>query len=317
MGSRDFLRKDAQTPHTENYVMAGVLGSISTNSPEILMAARESFCTAKDSHPGPKMSWRFWVDPDGTTREPWPKPTFRGLDHLIFIGLDPQNSILIDLNRRLAIGRLSPAMAADQERWKTVVFPNLLSLIGPAIGVAGLHCACVVREGRGLLLAGPSGSGKSTLTMALGLRGFSFLSDDWTYFSHDAGGISAWGLIPRLKLLPPAAAYFPELAQFNIATSVNGEEAFGIDPNKNLGIARSRSCEPQQLVFLERTSNPEFTLTRMPASDAAAHLEENLLADTLEALKSQLDIVQRLVDRGPWQLRYGGAPDEVAKKLEG
>jgi hypothetical protein len=107
------------------------------------------------------------------------------------------------------------------------------------------------------------------------------------------------------------------LAQFNIATSVNGEEAFGIDPNKNLGIARSRSCEPQQLVFLERTSNPEFTLTRMPASDAAAHLEENLLADTLEALKSQLDIVQRLVDRGPWQLRYGGAPDEVAKKLEG
>jgi hypothetical protein len=316
MSSRDFLRKDAQTPQSENYVMAGVLGSISTNSSDILMAARESFCPANGSFSGPKMSWRFWVDRDGTTRAPWPKPTFRGLDHLIFAGLDPQNSILIDLNRRLAIGRLSPALAADQERWKTIIFPNLISLIGPAIGVTGLHCACVVREGRGMLLAGRSGCGKSTLTMALGLRGFSFLSDDWTYFTLGDRGVSAWGLIPRLKLLPPAAAYFPELAQFNIATSVNGEEAFEIDPNKNLGIARSRSSEPEQLIFLERASCPEFTLTRMPASDAAALLAENLLADTSESLKSQLDIVQRLVNLGSWRLRYGEAPDAVAKKLE-
>ncbi len=316
MSSRDFLHKDAQTPHSEHYVMAGVLGSISTNSREILMAARESFCPVKGSHPQPQMSWRFWVDPNGNSGAPWPKPTFRGLDHLIFVGLDPQNSILIDLNRQMAIGRLSPALAADQQRWKTILFPNLLSLVGPAIGVTGLHCACVVREGKGMLLAGPSGSGKSTLTMALGLRGFSFLADDWTYFTRSDGGISAWGLIPRLKLLPPAAAYFPELAQFTIARSANGEEAFEIDPNKNLGIARSRSCEPQHLIFLERTSTPEFTLTRMSAADATAHLEEGLLGDTPEGLKSQLDIVQRLVDCGPWQLRYGEAPDTVAKKLE-
>jgi hypothetical protein len=317
MSSRDFLRKEAQTPQTEHYMMAGVLGPIRTNSPEILMAARESFSPANGSHAKPQMSWRLWVGPDGTMRAPWPKPTFRGLDHLIFVGLDAQNSILIDLNRRLAIGRLSPAMAADQERWKTILFPNLLSLLGPAIGVTGLHCACVVRDGKGMLLAGRSGSGKSTLTMALGLRGFSFLSDDWTYFTRGGGGISAWGLIPRLKLLPPAADYFPELAQFNAAVSANGEEAFEIDPHKNLGIPRSLSCEPHELVFLERTSSPEFTLTRMPAADAAAYLEENLLADTPEALQSQLDIVQRLVDRGPWQLRYGGAPDLVAEKLAG
>jgi hypothetical protein len=317
MGSGDFLRKEAQTPWTERYVMAGVLGAISTNSREILAAAGESFCPAEVSHFEPQMNLRFWVDPQGTTRAPWPKPTFRGLDHLIFAGLDAQNSILIDLQHRRAIGRFSPAMAADQGRWKTVIFPNLMTLMGPVVGVTGLHCACVVRDGKGMLLTGRAGSGKSTLTLALALQRFSFLSDDWTYFSRGGGGLWAWGLIPRLKLLPPSAAFFPELADFDTAVSVNGEEAFEIDPHRNLGVARSRSCEPRQLVFLERTSAPEFTLTRMPAADAIAHLEENLLADTPEVLQSQLETVQRLVDYGPWQLRYGGTPDTVAQKLAG
>jgi len=317
MGTGDFLRKRAQTPWAEHYVMAGVLGTIATNSQEILAAARESFCPAEVSHVEPQMHLRFWVDPHGTTRAPWPKPTFRGLDHLIFAGLDAQNSILIDLQHRRAIGRFSPAMAADQVRWKTVIFPNLLTLMGPAVGVTGLHCACVVRDGNGMLLAGRSGSGKSTLTFALARGGYSFLSDDWTYFSHGDGRLRAWGLIPRLKLLAPAAAFFPELAHLETAVSANGEEAFEIDPDQNLGVARSRSCEPHNLVFLERTSSPEFTLTRMSAADAAAYLEENLLADTPAALRSQLEIVGRLVDHGSWQLRYGEAPDAVARKLSG
>ena len=317
MGSGDFLRKEAQTPWTDCYVMAGVMAAISTNSREILAAASESFCLPGDTHLEPQMHWRFWVDPRGSTQPPWPKPTFRGLDHLIFAGLDPQNSILIDLQRRRAVGRFSPAMAADQMRWKTVIFPNLLTLMGPVVGVTGLHCACVVRDGKGMLLTGRSGSGKSTLTLALARRGFSFLSDDWTYFSHHGGGLSAWGLIPRMKLLPPAAAFFPELADFETAVSVNGEEAFEIDPHRNLGVPRSRSCEPCELVFLDRTPHSEFTLTRMPADAAAAHLEEDLLADTPEALQPQLEIVRRLVHRGAWQLRYGEAPDTVANKLAG
>jgi hypothetical protein len=317
MGTPDFLRKQAQTPWTENYLMAGMVGSISTNSQEILAAAEASFCPSKDAHAKPRMHWRLWVDPDGTTQPPWPKPVFRGLDHLIFAGLDTQSSIMIDLKRRLAIGRLSPALAADRGRWKSMIFPNLLTLMGPAIGVTGLHCACVVRDGAGLLLTGKSGAGKSTLTLAMARRGFSFLSDDWTYFSRFEGALWAWGLIPRLKLLPPAAELFPELAQMETTVSLNGEEAFEIDPHQNLGVPRSRYCQPRELVFLERSSTPEFTLSRMPAAEAAAHLEENLLADTPEGLQPQLDVVHSLLQRGCWHLRYGEDPDTVASKLAG
>jgi hypothetical protein len=315
METPDFLRKQAQTPWTERFLMAGVLGAISTNSQGILAAARSSFCPPNGLHSEARMHLRFWVDPDSTSQPPWPKPTFRGLDHLIFAGLDSQNSILIDLHKRRAIGRLSPAMAADQSRWQTMIFPNLLTLLGPAIGVTGLHCACVVRDGRGLLLTGPSGAGKSTLTLALAQRGFNFLSDDWTYFSRYEGSLRAWGLIPRLKLLPHSAAFFPELADFKPVVSVNGEKAIEIDSCRSLGISRSRSCDPCALVFLERSPKPEFTLKPMPAADAIEQLEENFLADSSEALQPQSEVVRSVVGHGCWQLRYSEPPDAVAHKL--
>jgi hypothetical protein len=315
MGTTDFLRKKAATLWTEHYVMAGVPGSIATNSEAILDAARDTFCPAEDPHPESRLHLRLWVDPQGTTQAPWPKPFFRGLDHLIFAGLDTQNSFLIDLQRRRVIGRLSPAMAADQAHWKSVIFPHLLTLVGPVIGVTGLHCACVVRDGGGILLHGRSGSGKSTLALALARRGFGFLSDDWTYFSRCNGGLYAWGLIPRIKLLPQAAEFFPELAGCKTAVSVNGERAFEIQPDSNLGVPRSRFCQPREIIFLERSSAPEFSLSRMPMAEAVAHLEENFLADTTEVIRPQVDIARRLVERGCWQLRYGEPPAVVARKL--
>jgi len=317
MASGDFLRKGAETPLVEHYLMAGVPGAISTNSESILAAARRCFSRAASPSREPKLRLRFWVDPEGSSQPPWPKPFFRGLDHFVFAGYDNQNSILINLQSRRAIGRFSPAMAADEARWRTVIFPNLLSLVGSAVGVTGLHCAGVVRDGKGILLAGGSGSGKSTLTMALLRRGFSFLSDDWTYLSQCEGGIRAWGLIPFMKILPPSARFFPELASLKTTVSVNGEEAFEIDPDTDLRVPRSRSCKPKMIVFLTRCTSPEFTLTQMPAADAVARLEESFLADTPEALAQQSEIVHRLVVGGCWHLRYGEGPDAVADKLAG
>jgi hypothetical protein len=224
--------------------------------------------------------------------------------------------MMIDLRTRRAIGRFSPAMGADVAFWKTVIFPNLLSLLGPSVGVTEFHCACVVREGGGILLWGPSGSGKSTLTLALARRGFSFLSDDWTFFSRFDGRLCAWGLFTRLKLLPEAAEFFPELGNFETVVSVNGERAFEIEPEVELGVPRSRFCEPRRLIFLERGAVPQFDLARMPKGEAAAQLENDLLEATAETLRPQLDIIQCLVDRECWWLRYGGTPDAVAQKLD-
>jgi len=311
----EILSRGAKTPLCGFYVAAGASCLLATNSESILEAAGQAFLEVSKPPASVDVHLRLWVDPGSSAEPPWPKPYCRGLDDVVFMGLDGQNSLLVDRRTRRALGRFSPAMGDDQAYWKAVIFPNLLTFLGPAIGVTGLHCACVVRGGFGVLLSGPASSGKSTLTLALVRRGFSFLSDDWTYFSQLEDRLCAWGPITKLKLLPDAAAFFPELGGFEAGVSVNGERAYEIEPDLQLGVSRSRYCEPRRLIFLERSPSPEFSLIRMPAAEAAAHLEQYLLAETAERISPQLAIIRRLADQDCWRLRYGGAPDDVAQKL--
>jgi len=315
MSSRDFLHKNARTPRREYFMAAGAVCRLSTNFAPILEAARESFLPLHSTPRHVDFQLRLWVDVSANAKPPWPKPYLRGLGRLIFAGFDSENSFLVDRRTQRVIGRFSLAMGADQVYWKTVVFPNLLTLLGPSVGVTEFHCACVAREGGGILLWGPSGSGKSTLTFALARRGFSFLSDDWTFFSQIDKRLRAWGVIARMKLLPPAVEFFPELGNFKVGVSVNGEKAYEFAPDFELGLPRSRFCEPRCLIFLERRLAPEFTLTRMPAEEAIARLEGDLLAETSELLSPQLRIIESLVGRQCWLLRYGGSPHVIAEKL--
>ncbi len=315
MGVGDFLRKEAQTPFTEHYLMAGAPGVISTNSESILAAARECFCLLDTPYCEPRLYLRFWVDPKGATQPPWPKPFFRGLDHLIFAGFDRQSSILVDLRSRRAIGRFSPAMSADRAYWKAVIFPVLISIMGATVGITELHCGCVVKNGSGLLLAGRSQSGKSTLAWALARAGCGYVSDDRTYCSETDGRLAAWGLPTLLKLRPGASHWFPELKHAVPSTAPNGEPAFLIDPDHWPGISRLRRSDPRWLVYLERQEGAAFDLTPMSPSDAANRLEADLIAETREAAEAQRRTIQNLVNLPCWRLRYGEPPQGVAEKL--
>ncbi|MGH9326459.1 MAG: hypothetical protein ACRD2B_07220 [Terriglobia bacterium] len=313
----DFLRKRARTPLREYFLAAGATCDVSTNCAAILEAARDTFVPISRPARRADFRLRFWVDGELTAGPPWPKPYVRGLGDLFFVGLDQQNSILIDRRGSRAIGRFCPSMGADQQHWKAVILPTLVTVLGPTAGVTGLHCGCVARGGLGLVLAGRSASGKSTLTMALAREGFDFLSDDWTYFSQRDNRLSAWGLAPRLKLLPDAINHFPELKNFDVGISLNGEQAYEVDPEVQLGFRRSRSCDPCALIFLERQFSVGFALTEISAERASERLQQGMLAETAEILRQQLVTIESLARRGSWLLQYGGEPRTVARQLAG
>jgi len=315
MASRDFLRKDAPTPLSACYVMAGAVCQLSTNFQPILDCAGESFLPTDRPVSSPDLRLRFWVDSQARSGPPWPKPYYRGLDHLIFAGFDSENSLLVDLRRRRAVGRFSPAMGTDGVYWKTVIFPVLLSIVAASVGVTELHCACVARKEGGLLLAGNSGSGKSTLSFALARNGFAFLSDDRTFFSRPDGRLLAWGMPTLLKLRPDAAALFSELGNLEPDIAADGERAFHIDPERQFQLQRSGHCEPRWLVFLERQPSPDVALDEMPRAEAAARLQEDLMPETPEAMKSRRETINAAVEGGCWLLRYGGEPRHVARAL--
>src|SRR5271157_2524131 len=110
MSCWDLLKEAVHTPLNEHYVVGGAVFAIVTNSEHILRSARESLSEVGHSQPSVDVSARLWVDPKAQAGPPWPRPYFRGLDHLVFAGLDIDNSLLINLRRPHVIGRFSATM---------------------------------------------------------------------------------------------------------------------------------------------------------------------------------------------------------------
>ena len=288
---RTALDHEIYTPLHSHHIVTGAHCMVSTNSPAVLGAAQKFFRQAVE----PQYPSRF--DPallGRSRRAEFPalaQPFFRGLEHFAYAGFDSENSFLLDHRRRSVLGRFSPSMARDVDYWQRVIFPALVGLASDALEVTVVHCACVERDGDGLLLAGESGAGKSTLSLAMARRGFAFVSDDWTYLSHADGQLVAWGLGTLLKLLPDAVQHFPELKTLEPGVALNGERSFEVDPEDVFGIRRSPRCEPRWLVFLERQDKTGHTFVRMPPQEAAKAV--GIGSGTLAAELSRLRDIQR------------------------
>ena len=315
MSAGDFLCQDAATPLCELYDAAGAVCSFSTNCAPLLEAARESFLPVEAPAVPVDFSVRFWVDHTNLAPPPWPKPYVRGLNHLVFAGFDSGSSMLADLRTLRVIGRFSAGVANDRAYWKTVVFPVLLTITGASVGIVELHGSCVARQQNGLLLVGPGRSGKSTLALALAQAGFGFLSDDRTFCSCRNGKLSAWGLATPLKLRSDARKYFRELQGERAMDLPNGEKGFRLEPEFGLGLERVRHCEPRLLVFLERSEGPRFCLTHMSPQEAAARLEEEMMAELPDAAAVQREVIGKLAELPCCLLQYGGRPQDVAQQL--
>ena len=81
---QDFLHIFAETPLMANYLAAGAVCALSTNSPSVLEAARQSFLPLDSNTAKPEISLRLWVDSGDSTGPPWPKPYLRGLGDWCF-----------------------------------------------------------------------------------------------------------------------------------------------------------------------------------------------------------------------------------------
>jgi len=317
MRSTDFLNTEAETKLREDLIAAGAACSLWTNSEDLLQATRETFLNLAPPHGPVDFSMRLWVDDKEQSQPPWPAPYVRGLSHLVFASFDEGSTLLADLRRRHVIGRLSRGMAADHSYCMAVLFPMLLTIVSASVGIAELHCACVAKGDRALLLAGPSGSGKSTLSLALSQQGFGFISDDRSFCSLGPHAVQVWGLPTRLKLRPEAASWFPELRAMRVSTSAKGTPELWIEPERLKGIKRVQQSRPTWLIFLEQRDSTEFKLSRVSSEEALRRLEPDLTAELPDATARRTETLQRIVQLPCWLLRYGGDPQLVAQRISG
>jgi hypothetical protein len=303
-------------PFDERFAIAGTNCLVRTNCRAVLDAL-DGWRNTNGEHPRRSFELNVLVRPSGTP--PGNRsPHFRGLGHWVFAIFGPGELFVFDLLRLSVAAVVSRQTAEEAAFWRTVLVPLSLGVMGTAMGLVPLHCACLDFRGRGLLIAGPSGAGKSTLATELARRQFSFVSDDWTYLECERGQLHAHGLFAPVKLLTDAPRLFPELNSLKPAKSLNGEMAFEVNPNQWFGSQVRSKSNPTWLVFLERTGQDGCALE--PCGSARArefflNSVERLPAEwsKMEARRSK--IIGAVATRQCWILRYGGPPQVAAEAL--
>jgi hypothetical protein len=85
----------------------------------------------------PKFLIRVCVDPVHCTTPPWPRPSFRSLNHLFHIACGDSNFAIADLNAGVCIGFVTEAMVEDSSFFKSAFLDCLFYVLALQAGDAG------------------------------------------------------------------------------------------------------------------------------------------------------------------------------------
>jgi hypothetical protein len=303
-------------PFQVDLFIAGAHCHLSTNSAEVVQSVLQwGRPDAVSSH---SFQMDIIVDARLSAEAVQYRAYFRGNGHLVFGFLPPGSFVTYDLVRRHARAVLSPEATVDDSFWRALLIPITIGVLGTTVGVVPLHCACVERDGDGLLIAGNSGVGKSTLTAALTQRGHTLISDDWTYFSREQSTLVAHGLFAPIKLLPDALRFFGELRELTPAVSLNGELAYQVEPVRFAGASAKDTSRPRWLFFLERTLTPGCQFMSCSAARAADFFEtsaERLPDELVDAKALRSSVIQTLSDLPSWIVRTGDGPQRTSEAI--
>jgi hypothetical protein len=297
---------------------AGVEISIHTDSISVLCAAEELFERSSKSSSVPRLTLQVATDARCTSLPPWPKPAFRVDGSQFHVEFGAGNALLMDPATGMAQGSVGPAMAHDVNYWRLMVLPAFFGTLCYAAGTCILHCACLAREGNGILLAAPSGTGKSTLCYALAKRGYDYLSDDWTYLYRDNGQLLASGLPLPMKLLADCGRWFPELEKRTPAVTLNGETAYELDAEA-AGLGLARCCEPQLLLLLDRRGGDAFRVLPLSAAETLRRFQQDFqdLPECFTGYDALLQNAARdLANRGALVASFAAEPNAVAAEVD-
>jgi hypothetical protein len=302
-------------PYSRNLCFAGAACELRTNSSQ-LARVLESLSISTDNAVPSGFSMRVFVEEasDAAAGE----PHFRGLHHVVTASFGSSNLFVFDILRRTLNARVSAAIVRDERFWKEKLIPITLGVLGSAMGLVPVHCACLELDGEGLLIAGASGAGKSTLSVALSEIGFNYVSDDWTYMSRRGKRIVAHGTSAPVKLLPDAVEHFQSLQGRSLQRSMNGELAYEVDIVEAFGAQVERACEPRWLIFLERTRRAEAIFTATSPGKARRYVNssiERLPPQLYEATAMREQTIESVALLPSWHFRYGGTPQFAANEL--
>jgi hypothetical protein len=282
-----------------------------SNSPLVMEAAEISWGTYKNQFITPPLEVRCLVgDSDRPACEE--PPVFRSQKHLLSIVADDENFACLDLERAFSFGWVSRKTAESTEYFRQCFLDVMIYPLLEIKYLVTLHAACVVFNGRGVLLTGDAGAGKSSLAYACARRRWTFVSDDASAFRRDAQTPEVIGHPHRFRFREPVGELFPEFLGLRSTLRAYGKPTIEVKTT-NLALETASSGPIDFIVFLNRrdfTSGPP-RLRQLDPEDAWERLITSVWAVQLPALDERVEALGRLLDKPIYEIQYGPFDDAI------
>jgi hypothetical protein len=269
---KDPLHYYDQFPLRAKHFPAGVPLELSTNSPEVISAAMQSWSEFPKLLDVEPLHIRIGVLESDQADLP-PAPSILGQRGLVSIIGDAKNFGICDVAAGFAFGWMTPVTLADPAFFRYHFLDMMAGIMLTPRNFGIVHSACVSLNGRGLLLCGHSKAGKSTLSFACAQRGWTFISDDAVYTIRKQPGRRVIGNPMHLRLRPDAASLFPQLENHAVVLRQNGEFGFEIPTGELPGLERAFTCEIDHVVFLNRAKGASAEIGPLPKEFARKWME--------------------------------------------
>ena len=299
----DSVLADFDFPLSGTFHPMGLSVQISTNSPAILDATRESWGALGKMFAYPPVRVRIGVVPGGSA-ESLPAPVYRSQQHLISIIADAENFMICDMRRGFAYGFVTQAVVDNNAYIRGHIIEPSANLLLVASFLTPLHAACLNRHGRGVLLCGDSTAGKSTLAYACARAGWKFLSDDFCCLIRGRDGRVVIGNSARMRFRAPTLDLFPELKMQRLIPRLNGGPAVEVDTVCMPGIETMSHCSVDHIVFLNRSKSHLPTFYRLSKEHAKSAFESVISYGEEQVRKEQKESLGELFDAEVVEFRY-------------
>ena len=287
---------------------AGFPLHIATNSPHVMEAAAESWALVRREFDTPPLEFRVVVEPEGELAA---EPVFRKQLHLLSLVSDAHNFATGDSRTLSASFHLAEATAADRDWMRWFYLEAMAYMLLTQRYVVSVHAACVAHDGAGILICGKSGSGKSTLSFACARAGFTYVSDDSTWFLTGSEDRVAIGKPHQLRFRHDVARHFPELAGYIASAHPNGKLSIEVPTSIFPAVRTATRCPIRCLVFLDRESGGPARFEPMRYEDVVESLLADMPSYGAEVNAAQEKTIYSLAALPSWQLTYRTLEDAI------